>query len=124
MSKLSRLRFFWLLFGLCISALTGQVSAVVAGSVRDQSGAIVSRAAVTVKSVDTGAVRTTLTDDSGFYRVFSLPVGEYEVRAQKPGFADAVRTGVHLVVGQSAAVDLSLRVGEASQEVVVNADAP
>jgi hypothetical protein len=106
------------------SAVTAQVSAVVSGTVADQSGAVVSGATVTVKSVDTGAVRTASTDDSGLYRVFSLPVGEYEIRAQKPGFTDAVRTGVHLVVGQSATVDLGLRVGGASQEVTVNADAP
>src|SRR5579863_7687467 len=95
-----RLRFFWLLLGSCISALTAQVSAVVSGSVQDQSDAAVAGATVTVKSVDTGAVRTTLTDDSGLYRVLSLPVGEYEIRVQKPGFNDAARTGVHLVVGQ------------------------
>ncbi len=41
----------------------------------------------------------------------------------KAGFAEQVRTGVHLVVGQSATVDLELRVGEASQQVTVNADA-
>ncbi len=72
---------------------------------------MVSGATVTVKSVDTGAVRTTSTDGSGLYRVLSLPVGEYEIRAQKPGFTDAVRTGVHLVVGQNATVDLGLSVG-------------
>ena len=56
--------------------------------------------------------------------MFSLPVGEYEIRAQKTGFTEEVRTGVHLVVGQSATVDLSLRVGAASQAITVNADAP
>jgi hypothetical protein len=124
MSKLLRLSFLGLLLGPCFSSLSAQVSAIVSGTVTDQSGAVVSGATVTVKSVDTGSVRTTSTDDSGIYRVFSLPVGEYEIRAQKPSFTDAVRTGVHLVVGQSATVDLGLRVGGASQEVTVNADAP
>src|SRR5580704_4883606 len=124
MSKLLRLSFLGLLLGPSFSSLTAQVSAIVSGTVTDQSGAVVSSATVTVKSVDTGSVRTTSTDDSGIYRVFSLPVGEYEIRAQKPSFTDAVRTGVHLVVGQSATVDLGLRVGGASQEVTVNADAP
>ncbi len=116
--------FGWLLLAPSVSPLAAQVSAVVSGSVTDQSGAVVSAATVTVKSVDTGAVRTTSTDDSGLYRVFALPVGEYEIRAQKPGFTEVVRTGVRLVVGQSATVDLGLRVGEASQEITVNADAP
>src|SRR5712692_8179718 len=124
LAVLRPLSFLWLLWAPCVSSLTAQVSAVVSGAVTDQSGAVVSAATVTVKSVDTGGVRTTSTDDSGLYRVFALPVGEYEIRAQKPGFTEEVRTGVHLVVGQSATVDLGLRVGEASQEVTVNADAP
>jgi hypothetical protein len=101
-----------------------QVSAGLSGTVTDQSGAVVAAATVTVKSVDTGAVRTTSTDDSGLYRVPSLPVGEYEIRVQKQGFNDEVRKGIHLVVGQSATVDLALRVGAASEEITVNADAP
>jgi hypothetical protein len=116
------LGWIWLVPGAL--PLSGQVSAVVSGTVTDQSGATVSAATVTVKNVDTGAVRTTLSDDSGLYRVFSLPVGAYEIRAQKQGFADVVRTGIHLVVNQSAMVDLSLSVGAASQAVTVNADAP
>src|SRR5579862_636785 len=98
MSKLLWLSCWWLLWGSCFSSLNAQVSAILSGTITDQSSAVVSGAAVTVKSVDTGAVRTTSTDDSGLYRVFSLPIGEYEVRAQKAGFTDAVRTGVHLVV--------------------------
>ena len=110
--------------GPFVTPLSAQVSASVSGTVKDQTGAVVSAASVTVKSADTGAVRTTSTDNSGLYRVFSLPVGEYEIRAQKQGFTDEVRTGVRLVVGQSATVDLDLRLGVATQQVTVNADAP
>src|SRR5712692_5320072 len=124
LAVLRPLSFLWLLWAPCVSSLTAQVSAVVSGIVTDQSGAAVSAATVTVKSVDTGAVRTTSTDDSGLYRVFSLPVGEYEIRVRKSGFTEAIRTGVHLVVGQTATVDLALRVGGASEVVTVNADAP
>ena len=73
--------------------------------------------------MDTGAVRNTVTDAAGHYQFASLPVGLYEIRGGKAGFAEQVRTGVHLVVGQSATVDLELRVGEASQQVTVNGDA-
>jgi hypothetical protein len=104
--------------------LAAQVPAVVSGTVTDQSGAVVSSATVTVKSVDTGAVRVTTTDDSGLYRVPSVPVGEYEIRVRKQGFNDEVRKGIHLVVGQAATVDLVLRVGAASEEITVNGDAP
>ena len=44
--------------------------------------------------------------------------------AGKPGSRDEVRTGVHLVVGQHATVDMQLAVGESRQSVTVNGDAP
>ena len=111
-----------LLFG--VSPANAQVSAVLSGRIVDQSGAVISGAAVTVKSVDTGAARKAVTDEAGQYQVFSVPVGEYEIRATKSGFMEEVRTGIHLLVGQAAIVDLSLRVGESSQQITVNADAP
>jgi len=105
-------------------AVCAQVSAIVSGSVTDPTGARVSAAAVSAKSVDTGATRATVTDPEGHYQFFSLPVGQYEIHASKTGFTEEIRTGIHLVVGQSAPVDLSLRVGESSQQVTVNGDAP
>jgi len=105
-------------------AVCAQVSAIVSGSVTDPTGARVSAAAVSAKSVDTGATRATVTDPEGHYQFFSLPVGQYEIHASKTGFTEEIRTGIHLVVGQSATVDLSLRVGESSQQVTVNGDAP
>jgi hypothetical protein len=104
-------------------SLPAQVSAVLSGTVSDPSGGVVAAAVVTAKNTDTGLHRATVTDAAGLYRIPSLPVGEYEIRAAKPGFTVEVRTGIHLVVGQDATVDLTLRVGESRQQVTVNADA-
>ena len=104
--------------------LPAQVSASLSGTVTDQSGAAVSGAAVSVTSLETGAVRTTTTDGAGQYQVFPLPIGPYKVGVTKPGFAEQIRTGIRLVVGQDASVDVTLRVGAASQRITVNADAP
>jgi hypothetical protein len=68
--------------------------------------------------------RDTVTDAAGRYQVLALPVGEYEIAVKKSGFAEEVRRGVQLVVGQDATVDLRLSVGEVSQQIVVEADAP
>lgn len=100
-----------------------QVSANISGLITDPSNAAVASATITVTSVSTGATRSTVTGATGRYRILSLPVGEYEVRAQKQGFAQEIRTGIHLAVGQDAIVDLQLRVGEVSQQVTVSADA-
>ncbi|HEV2445940.1 MAG TPA: carboxypeptidase-like regulatory domain-containing protein, partial [Candidatus Sulfopaludibacter sp.] len=106
------------------ASLHAQVSASLSGSVRDESGAVVSGAPVAARNLDTGAARGALTDSRGHYQFFSLPLGRYEIRSSKPGFQEVVRTGVDLVVGQSATVDLVLPIGEASQQVNVEGDAP
>ena len=114
---------FTILAVLCVAPLAAQVSAALSGIVKDQSSAVISGATITAKNVDTGAERTTTSDAEGRYQFSSLPVGLYEIHGAKSGFSDELHTGIQLVVGQSATVDLSLRVGEASQQVTVTGDA-
>ncbi len=112
---------------LCLfsaSSVWAQVGAALSGTVTDPTHALVSAATVAVKNVNTGAVRGTTTDSAGYYQVVSLPVGAYEIHVTKGGFAEAIRTGVHLVVGQDATVDFALSLGEVSQHLSVDADAP
>ena len=104
--------------------VNAQVTAEISGHVEDASGAAVSGAAVTVKSIETGAVRTVMTDSAGNYQALSLPLGLQEVQAQKEGFRATVRTGINLEVGQNATVNLRLEIGIVTQQIVVNADAP
>ena len=66
-----------------------QVTATVSGKVEDASGAAVGGAMVTVKNIETGAVRTVTTDENGNYRLLAVPVGAQEVRAEKTGFKAA-----------------------------------
>jgi Carboxypeptidase regulatory-like domain/TonB-dependent Receptor Plug Domain len=101
-----------------------QVTATISGKVEDASGAAVGGALVAVRNLETGAIRTVMTDEMGNFRVLSLQVGSQEVRAEKPGFRAAVRTGINLAVGQEAIVNLRLEVGEITQEVDVSAEAP
>ncbi|PYR99825.1 MAG: hypothetical protein DMG12_19635 [Acidobacteria bacterium] len=77
-----------------------------------------------MKSLETGATRAVTTDETGDFRVLSLPVGLQEVRAEKAGFKSTVRTGINLAVGQEAVVNVRLDVGELTQEVTVSADVP
>ena len=99
------------------------VGASITGSVHDASGASVPQAAITVRNLETGAVRKVESDGEGHYAAPSVPVGRYEVTAEKEGFSTATRSGVNLVIGQSAVVDLSLAVGEVHEQVAVT-DAP
>jgi hypothetical protein len=97
-----------------------QVAGTVSGVVVDASGAAVSGAMVTVKSLETGVARVMTTNPAGAYTVLSLPVGPFEVKAGKQGFKTTVRTGIRLEVGQRAVVNLRLEVGEVKQEVTVS----
>jgi hypothetical protein len=107
-----------------LAPVYAQVTAAISGHVEDGSGSGVSDAIVTVKSVETGGVRSVVTDASGNFRVLSLPLGLQEVKAEKTGFKGEVRTGINLEVGQDAVVTLRLEVGQVSEAVTVLGDAP
>jgi hypothetical protein len=120
-----RLTFLTLFMMLsCLPSARAQVSASIKGTVTDPSGAPVPSAAVTTKNLETGAIRSSVTDGAGRYLVLSLPVGAYEIRVAKAGFQDAIWTGIHLVVGEEANVDLQLQVGVEISQITVTADAP
>src|SRR5437016_12903185 len=64
------------------------------------------------------------TDTVGYYRALALPVGHYEVRAEKTGFKAMVRTGIELVVGQHAIVDMQIRLGTVQETVTISGEPP
>ena len=86
-----------------------QTGASLSGVVTDQTGAALRDVAVTIKNVDTGATRTITTDGGGHYQASGLPLGRFEIRAAKQGFADETRTGISLAVGQDATVDIKMQ---------------
>jgi len=113
-----------LVLPLLVGAVWAQVGGSIKGTVKDTSGSIVPDAAITVKNLETGSSRTANTDTGGSYNMAALPVGRYEVTAEKPGFKQAVRQGVELVVAQQLVLDLTLEVGAVEQQVTVTAAAP
>ena len=113
-----------LLFCLFPLHSTAQVSASLSGRVTDQTGAALSGATVTAINLETGIARTAVTNQYGTYELLALPIGKYELRAKKAGFAEEVRTGILLVLGQDATADLSLKVGSVNEQVKVVADVP
>jgi len=113
-----------LIFFLAVIPAWTQVTASISGRVEDDSGAAVSGAIVTVKSLETGATRSATTDETGSFRVLALPLGQQEVKAEKAGFQPAVRTGISLDVGQEVKLNLRLAVGQFVQQVMVSEEAP
>jgi hypothetical protein len=107
---------------LAVLPTHAQVSGSITGTVTDPSDVPVSAAAVIARNLETGAVRSTATDDAGRYLLLALPVGQYEVRVTKAGFQEAARGGIPLAIGQEVRVDLNLQVGAVETQVIVTSD--
>jgi hypothetical protein len=99
------------------------VSGTILGQIQDQQGAVIGKAEITARSLDTGAVRKTVADDMGVYRITSVPAGSYEVTASIAGFRTEVRSGISVTVGSDVAVNFAMTVGAVSEKVEVTAEA-
>src|SRR5690349_17993244 len=98
------------LVGMRVSVFAQTTTGTILGTVKDQTGAVLPGANITIRNVETGITRTSVTGDRGEYRVPALNVGTYEVHAELAGFQRAVRQGITLTVGREAVVDMSLNV--------------
>jgi hypothetical protein len=94
------------------------------GSVTDASGAAVPNANISIKNTATGIARDITTDSDGFYSAPNLLPGIYDVTVSAPGFSTSVQTGLTLTVGASQGLNIPLKIGRASEQVVVTAAAP
>jgi len=123
------MRLFHLLLACCVSAHVPSVLAQVAageitGVVRDQEGAAVPGAAVTVTSLDTNRRRIVISGREGIYTAPSLAPGDYRVDVELSGFTPVRRAAIHLSTGEKARIDFALAVGNVREQVTVTADAP
>jgi hypothetical protein len=117
---LLRLALLTVVFGsLCL----GQTFGTVTGEVKDNSGANVAGAQVTIRNTSTNASRTDQTNSDGLYVFPSLAPGSYEVTVEARGFKTETRTNIDLQVQQTARLDFTLEIGQLNQTVEVSAAA-
>ncbi|HEX9200327.1 MAG TPA: carboxypeptidase-like regulatory domain-containing protein, partial [Acidobacteriaceae bacterium] len=110
-----------LTFGLC-GTLAAQTSlGQIAGTVTDTTGSLVPGASITVTNEGTQGVHTITTDNSGFFIVTNLPIGDYSVQIQKSGFRSEKRTGFAVVADAHLTANFELQVGTATESVTVTA---
>jgi hypothetical protein len=100
------------------------VGATLSGTVKDASGSAIPMAQVSAKNVATSTIREIATDTAGFYSVPNLLPGTYEITFSAPGFETGISSGVTLTVGAQQVLNVTLRVGQVSQRVVVTSEAP
>jgi hypothetical protein len=95
----------------------------ISGIVRDASGAVVTTAKVSVLHLNTGQVRNATVNESGLYVVSSIPIGEYEITVEAPGFKKSTQKNVIVAVNAKPSVDVLLEVGSVTDSITVSADA-
>jgi len=108
-----------LMLGVAAWAQTGSIT----GTVRDPSGAAIAGATVVVASPERGITREMQTTETGDYNQSGLPQGTYDIIVTATGFKKFQARSVVLDVAQKARVDVTLQVGSASTEVVVEGTA-
>jgi hypothetical protein len=122
---MNSLRIFFsvrILLGVLVGAtgLLGQFeTAEVLGTVRDASGAVLPKAAVTLTNQDTGIAVKAKTDENGNYDFFDVKVGRYTVAVEAAGFSRMSTPDVIVNVGARQRVDLAMQVGAVSETVEV-----
>jgi hypothetical protein len=110
---------------LCLLATGRQAVAQntgsILGSVSDTSGATVSDAKVTARSIQQGLIRTTTTNASGSYILPALPIGSYTVTVEAAAFEKYANVAVKVDADQNVRVDAALRPGQVTELVTVSA---
>lgn len=92
----------------------------ISGVVTDQDGAVVPGAAVVLRNVETGSVKTVSSGGDGSYVFISVPAGKYQVELSQPGFNPYLKTGIVAGADGALGLDIQLALATAVQTVTVN----
>ncbi len=116
---------------LCLLLLPGGARAQgvgssgdIIGTITDASGAVLPKVTVVVLEPEKGLRRTTLTDDTGQYRVTGLLPATYDVSVELSGFQTEIRKGVSVTIGGTVTLDFQLKVASVPTQVEVTGEAP
>ncbi|TAM79207.1 MAG: carboxypeptidase regulatory-like domain-containing protein [Acidobacteria bacterium] len=90
------------------------------GTILDPGGAVVPGAAVVATNLATGIESKTTSTSAGAYTLPYLPSGTYSIRASAPGFETSTAANIILRVAQDLTVNISLRLGQVTQQVTVS----
>lgn len=94
-----------------------------AGTVTDQTGAVVPDAQVVALNPQTGTRVETTSNGSGYYELGSVPAGSYTVTCTRSGFKSYAVTDVVLHAGDSITLSIKLDIGSATTTVTVSGTA-
>jgi outer membrane receptor protein involved in Fe transport len=96
-----------------------EAGGTIVGTVTDPSGAAVASANVSIKNTATGVERSVSTNSDGLYVAPNLVPGSYEIQVTATGFASTFVNEVVLTVGERREINVTLKIGQASDKVTV-----
>src|ERR1700722_20385575 len=106
------------------AVLAQDISGTIQGSILDPSNAPVPHAKVSIRNVERNQiVRTITTDGGGNYSAPLIPIGNYSIRVEAPGFKAEDRTGIVLNVSDDLKINITLQVGAITETVEVRSQA-
>ena len=108
---------------LAVPVIAFAQEAVLTGTVTDSTGGVLPGVTVTAVHEATGNRFVGVTDERGVYRI-AARVGAYQLTAELQGFTTVARTGVELLVGQVASINLQMAPSSVQETVTVSAEAP
>lgn len=111
----------FLVLGLASLQAHGQAFGSIGGTIKDQSGAVVPGAHITMTEADTGFSRSAVSDATGYYVVPNLRPTQYNIVVVANGFEKFAAQNVALLANQAGTFDVSLKIGSEVQTLVVNA---
>ena len=112
-----------LLVLMTCTGLWAQATAQINGVVQDSSGAVLPGVEITATQTQTGVSRMTVSNETGLYTLPNLPLGPYKLEASLPGFRAFAQSGLVLQVGDNLRINVTLQVGQVSEQVEVQANA-
>ena len=119
-----RIRFATMILLLSVlfspSLFAQSITGTISGTVHDQRGGMMAGVTVTARNTATGLQRQSASNDVGTFRIAALPVGLYNLTAEKPGFKTALVKNLTLAVDQVESIDLLMSVGEQTQQITVS----
>jgi len=113
-----------LTFGAGSSLAQSTINGAIGGSVKDQQGALVVNAAVTVRNEGTNKEGTATTDDEGRFRIVQLEPGNYTITVNQTGFATFTQQNIVVEVGLVTSLEIPLSISGSQETIEVTAEAP
>jgi hypothetical protein len=97
----------------------GIITGGIAGTVTDQTGAVIPNANIKATSEGTGTIFQAMANGEGVFNIPAVPIGVYSVTITANGFSSQTQKDVHVVAGNPTPLKVALSLGKEAQTIEV-----